>query len=172
MFLTLVQWSAYAQVPFQTEWLPQRTLQHFEDAAQVQAILSCENSNQLILNLEELVRSGQLWKLSNGELPGNSLAMSGWRWEAIGNQDQHIVLAIESTRMVAICESKYRGVEISLTEYDFLSQKTTLQQSKAMSAKHLAQKSPELFKIYFRYRGPTRDVFDSRSLPQPAWQTW
>lgn len=173
VLLTLaMQGSAIAQPPWNYDSLRVAVERDPKRPEQVDTILRIESSSQLLDALNALVHNEQLWMLGESDLPGTSLALSGWRWEGVGYKDQHIVLAIEGSRTIAMVESKYRGVQLSISHYDFELQKTVQHEVSAMSAKHLAQKSPELFKIYFRYTGPTREIFDSRKLPKPAWQTW
>lgn len=152
----------------------------------VQEILKCESSARLLEIFRELVESNQLHLLSwdRGDLPLTTLPLSDWRWESPTAKNGRVILAIDGPLIVAIFESHRQALQLSVYDYSagnaiprgyagtpryFAHKSTSEQHVTAMSLKHFSHKSPELFRIYYYFAGPTRTIVNAESLPRPAW---
>lgn len=156
----------------------------------VQKILACENSPKLLEIFRELLENNQLHRLSwdRGDLPLTTLPLSDWRWEAPTAKNGRIILAIDGPLVVAIFESHRKALQLSVHDYSagsaisrgyastpryFAHISSNEQHVAAMSLEHFSHKSPELFKIYYYFAGPTRTIVNAKSLPRPVWlPTW
>lgn len=156
----------------------------------VREILACESSSKLLEIFKELLETNQLHRLSwdRGNLPLTTLPLSDWRWESPTAKNGRIILAIDGPLVVAIFESHRNALQLSVHDYSassaiprgyagtpryFAHKSSHEQHVSAMSLKHFSHKSPELFKIYYYFAGPTRTIVSAASLPRPVWlPTW
>ncbi len=158
----------------------------------VDKILACESSAKLLEMFETLLEVDResLTRMTsnNGNLPWTTLPITGWRWESATVKNGRIILAIEGPLVVAIYEASRSKIEMSVHDYSegnavprgyagtpryFAHRSSSVQHVTAMSVKHFSNKAPELFKIYYYFAGPTREIVNREKLPRPIWlPTW
>lgn len=163
---------AQEELPAPRTTFPDRT-------ALIGGLLNCKSSDKLLETLTELAKQDRLRLLGDTNLAWTTMTIPGWRWEATNREGGRTILAIEDALLVAIYESKYAGIRMSIMDagrlnhtsslpdqhpYAFASKRVT-----AMSVKHFSRKSPELFKVYYHFAGPTADIVSSKALPIPTW---
>lgn len=135
-------------------------------------ILGGANSAELLAFAEQLYLTGRLWELRCPSLPWSTWAVPGWRWEATLPNGVRIVLASDGIVLVAIRE---RGM-IDFSALD-LTRLHTAYKSTGYSGPtiHLTAANPrdfglraaKLFRIYYYFAGPTREIVSSHLLPYP-----
>lgn len=132
----------------------------------------------LLTFTKHLVRTGRLHELGDGNLAWTTMAIPGWRWETVNQRGERLVLAVDGPFVVAICQGK--SIEMSICDLSdgtalprgyagsakYFSQRgSSTQHVTAHSEQHFSRSSPELFKAFYYFAGPTREIVSHGSLP-------
>ncbi len=135
-------------------------------------ILGGANTAELLAFAEQLYLAGRLWELRCPSLPWSTWSVPGWRWEATLPNGVRIVLASDGIVLVAIRE---RGM-IEFSALDLTRIKSAHQckgfkgptvHLTAANSRDFGLRAANLFRIYYYFAGPTREIVSSHLLPHP-----
>lgn len=137
-------------------------------------ILGGANTAELLAFTEQLYLTGRLWELRCPTLPWSTWAVPGWRWEATLPNGVRIVLASDGVVLVAIRECgriEFSALDLTRVRSPRVSRGFSgpVVHMTAASARDFGLRSANLFRIYYYFAGPTREIVSSHLLPHPPF---
>lgn len=135
-------------------------------------ILGGANTAELLAFTEQLYLTGRLWELRCPSLPWSTWAVPGWRWETTLSNGVRIVLASDGIVLVAIRECgriEFSALDLTRVRSPRVSKGFSgpVVHMTAASARDFGLRSANLFRIYYYFAGPTREIVSSHLLPHP-----
>lgn len=148
------------------------TVQTNPNVALHRLILGGANTAELLAFTEQLYLTGRLWELRCPSLPWSTWAVPGWRWEATLPNGVRIVLASDGVVLVAIRECgriEFSALDLTRVRSSRVSRGFSgpVVHMAAASVRDFGLRSADLFRIYYYFAGPTREIVSSHLLPHP-----